>query len=341
VLGRDYVACLDVPDNLSDEALTHVIEARLDEMDRYSSILVLTDSERLMNLCTELAKTRTTPLYVMGDVNTSMVIEATLLMDEKHADAQQVHRHLVSMKNSYRELSVRESARLAVGAPRHTIVAACISGCGVAVRLKQMIEDSFELSPEVDIVTMDIPSVGELRDRLTALAAERDILCVVGMDVGLETAYPFISVDEFVLGSGIQRLSSILSSFQIYHRLQSAPAPQNGDFYEDAFYSGKYLDGYLFFLSGDKLMPYLRQACAAIEASRGEMRQGKRIMLAIHLASMVERILFDGTAPAVPAARSAEDLVRALTPLASVYRITISDEEYDMIEQILSLVLNK
>lgn len=336
LLNKEYVAALEVEDKLTDETLCHLIEARLDELSGYGSILVMTDSQRLMELCTGMCESYKTPLYVLDDINTSMVIEAALLMEEKHASAQQVYRHLSAMKGNYRELSIREAVEMG----RQAIVVACFSGCGVARRLKKIIESSFELPPEIEIVTMDIPSVSNLHDNIAALSADTQILCIVGMDVGLKTAFPFISLDEFVLGNGIKRLSSILDSSHVSHRLLTLSEGEDDELCENTFYSGKYLDGYLFYFSGDKMQPYLKQVCTALEDTRGEMQQGKRIMLTIHLAAMVERILFDTPQPPEPAARSAADLIAALAPLSAVYHITISDEECDMIEQILSLSLN-
>jgi transcriptional regulatory protein LevR len=64
-------------------------------------------------------------------------------------------------------------------------------------------------------------------------------------------------------------------------------------------------------------------------------------MLGIHLCSMVQRLIFDCPQKNKPAANPPADLMDALAPLASVYHIEIPQEEYDMIEQILNLVLNK
>lgn len=69
----------------------------------------------------------------------------------------------------------------------------------------------------------------------------------------LKTAFPLISLDEFVLGNGIQRLSSIMDSSHVSHRLLTLSAGGDDGLCEDTFYSGKYLDGYLFYFSGDKM----------------------------------------------------------------------------------------
>lgn len=96
----------------------------------------------------------------------------------------------------------------------------------------------------------------------------------------------------------------------------------------------------MFYLDGDKLAPYLRSCIDNIEKSRGRMRTGKRIMLCIHLCAMVEKLLFESVKEDNNELNKASrDIVDALEPMASAYHINIPAEEYEMIEQILSLTI--
>lgn len=343
VLGRNFVSWLDLTDQQSDESIRLAVEAKLDEMSGCSSFLVLTDATVLSELCVNVGFKIEKPLYALDNISTSMVIEAAMLISEKNASVQQVYHHLKQFERSYNKLFEVETAKLVAGGQKRVIVTACISGCGAAVKLKKIIEDTFELPSDIEIVTMDISSVDALKSRISELSCVRNILCIVGMDVGLELAFPFISVEEFVLGNGIQRLSSILGDYDIRHREGGSEQTESssGSAFEDTFYTGRYLSSYLFYLDADKMLPYLKQATRDIENARGEMHEGKRIMLGIHLCSMVERLIFDCPQKNKPAAHPPQELMDALAPLASVYHIEIPQEEYDMIEQILNLVLNK
>lgn len=343
VLGKNFVYWLDLTDQQSDDSIRLAVEAKLDEMGDCSSFMVLTDATVLSELCMTIGQKMEKPLYALDNISTSMVIEAAMLVSEKHASAQQVYHHLKQFERSYNKLFEVETAKLVAGGQKRVIVTACISGCGAAVKLKKIISDTFELPPDIEIVTMDISSIDALKNRIFELSCVRNILCIVGMDVGLELAFPFISIEEFVLGNGMQRLSGILSNYDIRYREEAGEqaAPKNGSAFEDAFYTGRYLSSYLFYLDADKMLPYLKQATQDIEASRGEMHEGKRIMLGIHLCSMVERLIFDCPQKNKPAQNPPKDLLDALAPLASVYHIEIPQEEYDMIGQILNLVLDK
>jgi transcriptional regulator with AAA-type ATPase domain/transcriptional regulatory protein LevR len=343
VLGKNFVHWLDLTDQQSEESVELAVEAKLDEMGDCSSYLVLTDASTLSELCTKIDRTMDKPLYALDNISTSMVIEASMLVLEKHASAQTVYHHLKKLERSYNKIFEVETAKLVAGGQKRVIVTACISGCGAAVKLKKIIGDTFELPPDIEIVTMDIASIDALKRRIFELSCARNILCIVGMDVGLELSFPFISVEEFVLGNGIQRLASILGTYNIRYRSGSGEQEEikQGSAFEDAFYTGRYLSSYLFYLDADKMLPYLKQATQGIEASRGKMHEGKRIMLGIHLCSMVERLIFDCPQKNKAASRPPADLQEALTPLASVYHIEVPQEEYNMIEQILNLVLDK
>lgn len=354
ILGKKSKLCsLDLTDKHTDAALKLAVEAKLDELQGCGSYLVLTDSAMLADLCLNLAKKREEPLYAMDNISTSMVVEAAMLVTEQHATAQQVYHHLKQLEPSFSRIFEVETAKLVNGQKNHAIVTACISGCGAAVKLKRIIEDNFELLDDVEIVTMDISSIGALKKRIAELSSVKEIICIVGMDVGLNLAFPFISMEEFVLGNGIQRLANVLGSYNIHYRTQ--PADRDGpekegpealdatrSELESTFFSGKYLGSYLFYLDAEKMLPYLIHALDNIEMARGPMRRGKRIMLCIHLCSMVERLIFEhGQTGGAPENVGHADLVEALAPLSSTYGITITREECDMIEQILDLVLDK
>jgi transcriptional regulatory protein LevR len=288
VLGKDFVHWMDLTDQQSDEAVRLAVKAKLNEMGHCSSYLVLTDAAVLAELCAQIGKDMEKPLYALDNISTSMVIEASMLLSEKHASAQQVYHRLKQLERSYNKLFEVETAKLVAGVQERVIVTACISGCGAAVKLKKIISDSFELPADIEIVTMDISSIDALKSRILELSCVRSILCIVGMDVGLELPFPFISVEEFVLGNGIQRLSGILSSYNIQHRqgFGAQAMPREGRAFEDPFYTGRYLSSYLFYLDADKMLPYLKQVTQTIEDARGEMQQGKRIMICIHICSM-------------------------------------------------------
>jgi transcriptional regulatory protein LevR len=61
-------------------------------------------------------------------------------------------------------------------------------------------------------------------------------------------------------------------------------------------------------------------------------------MLLLHLASMLERLIFEERNQSAPR-KAAADLLDACRILETMYRIRIGDEEYKMLEQILALKL--
>jgi transcriptional regulator with AAA-type ATPase domain/transcriptional regulatory protein LevR len=335
IVAREFVSWLDVAvEDISAEELSLAVGKKIAELEAYEHLVVLTDSPVLLGLCAELETRYIKKLYLVSDISTSMVIEAAILAVEHRATGQQIRSHLKTMEHGYNELYRLETKNLLSEPKKSFIITACISGCGAAKKLKKIIEDRFDFPEYIEILTLDVPSVQELKQQISRIAGEQELICVIGMVDGLEIGFPFISAMEFVLGNGVQRLEEILQSRCLY---QGPRQVQPGSL-EEQYASGKYLENYLFYLSAEKTVPYLNECIEKIEKSRGKLDRGKRIMLLLHLASMVERLIFEERNQSAPKKASA-DLTDACKILETMYRIRIGDEEYKMLEQILALKL--
>ncbi|MEA5010130.1 MAG: sigma 54-interacting transcriptional regulator [Angelakisella sp.] len=342
IVNREFVRWLDIA-TLNGETPQQIVawvSERLSGIDRYSSgLVVMFESEKFSHIGTAIQKLSGSPIYKVFNISTAMVIEASLLAVEHNATAQQIYYHLKKFEPGFKELYELESKKLVNSAQKKVIITACISGCGAAARLKRVIENQFDFPDSIEIMTIDIPSIESLKSRLAQISAIREVICVIGMDVGLEATFPFISAEDVVIGNGIRQLSHILSNYQVYPKYVSPDIDREARF-EDLFVSGQHLSSYLFYLDGEKMFPFLRDCVEKIELSRGELQTGKRIMLFIHISSMVERLLFE-SGNCAPAQHAAADLTAAFENIENTYHITIPDEEYEMVEQIMELVLNK
>ncbi len=342
IVNRDFVRWLDTAtiNGKSEEEIATWAAGRLHGVEHYpSGLVIMLESEQFSYIGSVIQQLFSSPVYKVYNISTAMVIEASLLAVDHNATAQQIYYHLKKFEPGFNELFELESKRIASSTYKKVIITACISGCGAAARLKRVIESQFEIPEDIEIMTVDIPSIESLKNRLTQISAVREVICVIGMDVGLEAPFPFISTEDFVIGNGIQKLANILGNYLVRERIHH-PEEENDASFEEMFVSGKYLSSYLFYLDGDKIAPFLHDCVGKIESSRGKLGSGKKIMLFIHICSMVERLLFE-SGESAPAQHAAFDLRTALKPIETTYRITVPEEEYDMIEQILELVLNQ
>ncbi|WRS27396.1 sigma 54-interacting transcriptional regulator [Oscillospiraceae bacterium MB08-C2-2] len=342
IVNKEFVHWLDTAD-LSGESHSKMVAwaaQHLHGISQYpSGLVVMFESERFSHIGLAIQELSSSPIYKVFNISTAMVVEASLLAVEHNATAQQIYYHLKKFEQGFNELFELESKKLASSAQKKVIITACISGCGAAARLKRMIESQFAFPDDIEIITIDIPSIESLKNRLAQIGAVREVICVIGMDVGLEATFPFISAEDIVIGNGIRQLSHILSNYQVYEKVPVFQA-DCGNQIENVFVSGKYLSNYLFYLDGEKLAPFLLDCTQKLESSRGEMQPGKRMMLFIHICSMIERLLFEKEEQ-LPAQHAAEDLIAAFEAIEQTYHITIPDEEFEMVEQIFALVLNK
>lgn len=335
IVSSDFVSWLDLTeDNITAEILFAAAGKKLLELEKYEHVVVLTDSSLFPEIREKLENHYRKKLYIVSDISTSMVMEAALLAKEHRATGQQIRLHLKSLEHGYNEVYKLETKNLLSEPKKSLIVTACISGCGAAKKLKNIIMERFEIPDSIEIITLDMPSVQELKQVISVLAEERQLLCVIGMVDGLELGFPFISAMEFVMGNGVLRLEEILRN-QSLRIIPSRAAPGA---MEEQYASGKYLENYLYYLSAEKTAPHLKRCVDIIEESRGKLDLGKRIMLFLHLAAMLERLIFEERGQNTRG-KAAADITLACEHLESIYQIHINDREYNMIEQILALKL--
>ena len=335
ILASNFVSWLDITiDDISRDAFSQVLEKKLVELEKYDHIVILTDSPLFPGLRKDLENKYNKKLYVVSDISTSMVIETALLATEHQATGQQICSHLKTLEHGYNELYKLETQNLLSEPKKSLIITACISGCGAAAKLKKIIKERFDIPEYIEIMTLDVPSVPELKRHISILAEKKQLLCVIGMVDGLEMGFPFISAMEFVLGNGALRLEEILQN----HSLRQVTFRTTPGTMEEQYASGKYLENYLFYLSAEKTAPHLNICIDKIEKTTGQLDLGKRIMLFLHLAAMLERLIFEEREQNISRKRPTY-LAEACEYLETTYRIRLKDKEYKMIEQILALKL--
>ena len=333
IVSSDFVSWLDITeDNITGEMLLIAAGKKLLELKKYEHVVVLTDSYLFPELREKLENQYNIKLYIVSDISTSMVMEAALLAKEHRATGQQIRSHLKSLEHGYNEVYKLETKNLLSDPKKSLIITACISGCGAAKKLRNIIKKRFNIPGNIEIMTLDMPSVQKLKQRISILAEEYRLLCVIGLMDGLELGFPFISAMEFVLGNGEVRLEEILQN----HSIRQITSRTVQGTIEEQYAATKYLENYLYYLSAEKTAPYLSICVEKIEKSRGKLELGKRIMLFLHLAAMLERLIFEERNEDT-GSKATSDLAAACEDLETLYHIHISDKEYKMIEQILAL----
>lgn len=92
-----------------------------------------------------------------------------------------------------------------------TIITVCITGEGTALNIKKYIEDLIpEIKNEVNIIPLGIISGHNVTDEIHKLSEENNIEAIVGTINVNVNDIPFISFEDVIKGSGINRIKDIL-----------------------------------------------------------------------------------------------------------------------------------
>jgi len=342
VLGGQYVKWLDAPAQISLLNSTEIIDAIGSQFSKKGGVL-LTPSDDWKVPAAQAAMRYGVSIRTVANANTLMVIEAGILAYEHKLSDDDICDRLRLIENEVSRMNEQRRVLYELNRPQenkiNAIITVCISGCGVAARLKKIIEKRFILPTGINILTMDMRSVKEFEGKLENILAVYNILCIVGVDIELGIGIPLISADDFILGNGRMRFANIVKPFGVETR-SFGEDDYSSQVNEKFLMSGRRLSSYLSFLNGEELAPYVSDAIVHIERLTGGMERGKRIMLFLHICCMVERILFESDPSelegnGIDAAYSI--YADALSELCAIYRLKISNAEYEMIDRIMDL----
>ncbi|MEY8339263.1 sigma 54-interacting transcriptional regulator [Lachnospiraceae bacterium 62-35] len=288
-----------------------------------------------------------TGIYMLGNIRTSLVIEAGVAACELHNTPSRIFERLQYLSEEKRNdaTHLEEGGKASISRGRsRAIVTACVSGCGVAIKMKQLIEKKYILPQDINILAMDISSGDEFKNKILNTQKEYEILCIIGLDIGMDLGIPYIPANEFIIGNGEEYFLNLMESYCLPIRRKDELVPGKSE-YEKVLIKKNYFSSFLHYLNSETLIPYVEDGLNEMETVWGTLEPGKRIVLLVHICCMVERLMFgepgeDQESSERPKAEQKNVLEAALSKLSEVYRLNIPDYEYQMIEQIINIDFN-
>ncbi|OAA93126.1 sigma-54-dependent transcriptional regulator [Clostridium coskatii] len=170
------------------------------------------------------------------------------------------------------------------------IFTTCSTGKGTAIYLKKLILKAFKINciRNVEVFEINIGNKKEDVEKIKRLAGNRNIAAIVGSINPGMTDIPFINLMDFVTGSGLKKVLSIVSDNQLVD-LEEMVNDRTVAY--GAISSA--LDENLKFFSGSKIMIYVDRYIKEIEEEkRTKFNNQIYTLLAIHIAYAIERLKF-------------------------------------------------
>lgn len=168
------------------------------------------------------------------------------------------------------------------------IFTTCSTGKGTAIYLKKLILKAFKLNciRNVEIFEMNISDKKADIEKIKRLAGNKSIAAIVGsINPGIPDV-PFLNLMDFVTGSGLKKVISIVSENQVVdlEEMDNDRTVAYGAI-------GSALDENLNFFSGSKIMIYIDRYIKEIENERNTTFNNQiYTLLAIHIGYAIERL---------------------------------------------------
>lgn len=346
ILDREFVGWYDgLCEKISPQEEVAVKKAAAEYFQGNGGLILYGDIS-LQELAEEIKKSLGgEEIYTLGNIQTSFVIEAGIAAYEMRSTPFCIFERLNYMALE-RQGSQAEKGQISVKKTKNkVVVTACVSGLGIALKMKQMIEKKYVLFQDIKILAMDIFSQKEFKKQIITTQKDSEILCIIGLDIGMDLGIPYISANDFILGRGEEYFLNLLKNSNVFVEEKREKPEEKGD-YEKALIQKNYFSSFLHYLNSETLVPYVEDSLKEMELTFGKLEPGKRIVLLVHICCMAERLLFG--ASRTPDEEEKEMGVKekkvlesALRNMAEAYGFVIPDYEYQMIEKILDMDFNE
>lgn len=339
LLDTDHCKAINMPLCEDVEEVYKKAAQMVVQINEGRGVLLLVDMGSLNMFAERLEEETGIPVKSVGLVSTLTVLEAVRKCTSGDSEVREVAAYLEQMMVHMMEESKKQN-HTAICDIKSVILVTCISGMGAAKKIAEMVRAITGIEEEDPIQICCIGSDGkDAGGVLLGGYQMREILAVVGTaDLQLE-AIPYISVDEIVVGGGIERLEKILSSKRAD---KNYPEKKNRAIDERVLTAA--MCELLEFLDAEKIVAIVLEGfyqCA--ETLNLLNREDRIVRYTIHVACMVERILRKEVLPYNNVERYEEShqiefqaISKALKTIEKMFRVEVPSTEKAYIVELLN-----
>ncbi|WP_072526052.1 sigma 54-interacting transcriptional regulator [Clostridium sp. Marseille-P3244] len=338
LLDTDHCRAINMPLNEEVEAVYRKALEMSVEINEGRGVLLMVDMGSLNMFGERISEETGIEVRSVGLVSTLPVLEAIRKCTVGTTPVGEVADYLEQMMGHMLEERKQQSAEKKM-MTRSAILVSCLSGMGAAKKIAEMVKviTGVEKDTPVQIRCVGIDGRDE-EGKWLAGYQEQDILAVAGTaDLQLESV-PYISVDDIVIGNGIEQLEKIVNGSDFGRSIRN-----NDDRGVDERVLVTAMKELLEFLDAEKIAPAILESfreCADKLEIRD--RSGKAVRYMIHVACMVERLLKKDVLPYQDTERLREErpeefriVSGALSPIEEMFQLKVPDTEKAYVVELL------
>lgn len=344
LLSIDYVIAQDMPLTKNVNQIIEELIEKICKEPLQNDIVLFVDMGSLMSLEEILLQRCNYNIVVIPTVHTLLVLDAARKAMFMQYPLSNIL-HDVMRMNQKVDQTLEHHIRSHIGQYNEKIIyTICYSGDGTAHYLEKYLKDMMEQAGifNIEILALSNDSLIKIRSIIEETSKHKEVLCIIGnVDPGVHE-YPFISIEDILLGDGVKRLFNSIGNIEFVNNQDVIKCFERNVFVDVAFES---IDKYLMYLNSKKLSPLIMDFVKGLENELDCTLTNRTLTrLIVHTACMVERLLFHeysfeqnaGTSEYLKTQKRLHTAVsNNLQGIASACSITINQEECYYIIQIL------
>lgn len=286
LLKTDHVKAIDMSLEMQP---SKVLEKALNlskEINEGKGILLLVDMGSLKVIGDEISKGTGIEVVTIDNVSTPLLLEAAHKALQPYSTLKDIAKSVLEIEKNLIMSTFRNINEL--GHKNSVIYTVCTTGEGTALYLKKVITKAL-IDNDIDWVEVRATSIDSKNNAILDDKKGEEVILFAGNVSPGYYNVPFINMVDIISGNGIEKIikyvkegKSFVSNSRIIGRAKI------NNIISDA------LDANLNFLSGKKLMPYLKKYINIIENDTNRsLDDHKYTLIIMHLAYAIERLKFE------------------------------------------------
>ena len=291
LLSINFALSVDMPLNENPRNILSLIVDKLKGKSFKRGLILFADMGSLTNLDESIKKETGITVVTLQSINILLVIEAIRKSIFLKNDLQDILHDLLWANNKLNYSFNKKIENYLSINKKNVIYTVCNSGEGSANYLKKSIEDLLKTNNifNVEIIPLSIENKKKLRDIIKQTSIDKRALAIIGSVNPDNNDIPFISLEDILLHSGIDKLLNILG---IKEKTSSNKIIKNITKDITINITCDAVNKYLTILSGDKIKYYILSFINTIENELDiSMTNSSLSKIFIHISCVIERIL--------------------------------------------------
>lgn len=297
LLGTAHCRGIDMPLDAKVEDILKITIETVKELDEGKGVLLLVDMGTLTAFSEIITKKTGIETYSLEMVSTPIALEAARKCLLPDMNLKKLVNELSTISPYMGRNLTNSTVRKRIEESRKVILTVCITGKGCAIKIAELIRSNLPEIEEnnIELIPIGIQEIDRIIENLNN--ESKEIIAIVG-SMDPKIGIPFVSLNEIILGKGLEKLNKIVNEVNNYHYKNQYVYKKEEKWDMDAEIYIELLERTLNFLNPIKAYEVSCKSLNYISnALKITINEGIKIGYIVHCSCMVERLLSEEPLP--------------------------------------------